>query len=117
MKIPLIILPARLGASRLPGKPLADIGGKPMIWHAWNNIQKEDVGRVVVACDDQRIYDLFPQGSAVLTVSHHPAGTDRVAEAAQIVDPQESFEIVINFQSDTPVFYGSVLTRMLNAFA
>ena len=116
MKKPLIVLPARMGATRLPGKPLADIHGKPMIWHAWKNIQQADTGQVVVACDDQRIYNLFPEGSSVLTGSHHPAGTDRVAEAAQIVDPDESFDIVINVQGDTLVFDGHVLTGMLDAF-
>jgi 3-deoxy-manno-octulosonate cytidylyltransferase (CMP-KDO synthetase) len=101
---PLIIIPARLGARRLPGKPLADIHGRPMIVHVLQRAIKASCGPVVVATDAHEIMQAVKKagGEAVLTGSDHLSGSDRVLEAAQIYDPQGRFEIIVNIQGDLP---------------
>src|SRR4029077_4801141 len=80
---PIILIPARLAARRLPGKPLADIAGTPMIVHVWRRAVAAEVGPVGVACGDRAIADVVEAagGRAVLTDSHHPTGSDRIHEA------------------------------------
>jgi 3-deoxy-manno-octulosonate cytidylyltransferase (CMP-KDO synthetase) len=95
------IIPARYASSRFPGKPLADIGGKPMIQHVYEQAGKAlDV--VVVATDDQRIFDAVEAfgGKAVMTSDQHRSGTDRCFEA--LVNMQQPFDVVINIQGDEP---------------
>jgi 3-deoxy-manno-octulosonate cytidylyltransferase (CMP-KDO synthetase) len=97
------IIPARFGSTRLPGKPLSDIHGKPMIQHVHERAARaRSVDRVLVATDDPRIADVVRRfgGSAVLTSSAHATGTDRLAEAAQ---GQPDAEIVVNVQGDEPM--------------
>ena len=98
------IIPARYSSSRLPGKPLALIHGKPMIlWVCEQASLCSDLDRVVVATDDDRIYTTVKQAGfeVVMTESHHPSGTDRIAEAARILDlPQEAW--ILNIQGDEP---------------
>ncbi len=100
----IIIIPARMSASRLPGKPLADIAGKPMIQHVWERASAADIAPVYVATDHQEIADVIRAagGEAVITRDDHPSGSDRVFEALQIIDPDESFKIVLNLQGDLP---------------
>ena len=76
----LIVIPARMAASRLPGKPLADIGGKPMIQHVWERAKTADIAPVYVATDDAAIADVITAagGQAVMTRADHPSGSDRV---------------------------------------
>ncbi|NLC22525.1 MAG: NTP transferase domain-containing protein, partial [Halomonadaceae bacterium] len=76
------VIPARYGSARLPGKPLLDIAGQPMVAHVWQRAQQSAAERVVVATDDERIRDaLLPFGAeVVMTRSDHPSGTDRLAE-------------------------------------
>lgn len=96
------VIPARYGSSRLPGKPLKDICGKPMIQHVYENASKSKVlSKVVVATDDQRVYDAVIAfgGEAVMTSVNHPTGSDRVAEAASNYD----CDYVINIQGDEPL--------------
>ena len=96
------VIPARYGSSRLPGKPLKDICGKPMIQHVYENACKSKVlDKVVVATDDQRVYDAVIAfgGEAVMTSVNHPTGSDRVAEAASNFD----CDYVINIQGDEPL--------------
>ncbi|MBI2249448.1 MAG: 3-deoxy-manno-octulosonate cytidylyltransferase [Brevundimonas diminuta] len=88
---PLIMIPARMAATRLPGKPLADIGGKPMIVRAWEQAMASGF-RVAVAAG----------GEAVLTDPDLPSGSDRILAAAQAVDPDGTHEVVINIQGDMP---------------
>ena len=81
-KSPIIIIPARLAATRLPGKPLADIAGAPMIVHVWRRAVAAEIGPVVVACGDRVIADAVEQagGRAVMTDPDQPTGSDRVHE-------------------------------------
>ncbi|SLN25220.1 3-deoxy-manno-octulosonate cytidylyltransferase [Oceanibacterium hippocampi] len=100
----LIIVPARMASTRLPGKPLADILGEPMIVHVWRRAVEADVGPVVVACAEAEIADAVRAagGHAVLTRPDHPSGSDRIEEAARIFDPDGRHETVINLQGDLP---------------
>jgi 3-deoxy-manno-octulosonate cytidylyltransferase (CMP-KDO synthetase) len=100
----LILIPARLAASRLPGKPLADILGEPMIVHVWRRAVEVGIGPVVVACDDARIRDAVRRagGEAVMTRPDHASGSDRIHEALQAFDPAGAFDVVVNVQGDLP---------------
>lgn len=101
---PVIIIPARLAAMRLPDKPLADIAGEPLIVHVWRRAMEADLGPVVVACGETAIAEAVVAvgGKAVLTRPDHPSGSDRIFEALQAVDPDGAFDAVINVQGDTP---------------
>jgi 3-deoxy-manno-octulosonate cytidylyltransferase (CMP-KDO synthetase) len=99
-----VLIPARYESTRLPGKPLADIGGKPMIVRVAERAQRAGAANVVVATDDPRISDaLSAHGiNACLTRPDHPTGTDRLAEAARLLDlPSDT--IVVNVQGDEPL--------------
>jgi 3-deoxy-manno-octulosonate cytidylyltransferase (CMP-KDO synthetase) len=100
----LILIPARMAASRLPGKPLADIAGEPMIVHVWRRAMEAKVGPVWVATDSSAIAEAVKKagGAAVMTRSDHASGTDRIQEAAQKIDPVGGAEIVVNMQGDLP---------------
>lgn len=100
----LVIIPARMASSRLPGKPLADLAGRPMIVHVLERAQAAGIGPVVVATEAAEIAAVVTAagGRAVLTRSDHPSGSDRVQEAADIVDPGRSAAIVVNVQGDMP---------------
>lgn len=106
MRPPLVIIPARLASSRLPGKPLADIAGTPMIVHVLRAAQAAQIGRVVVAAADQAICDAVQHagGEAVLTPPDLPSGSDRIWHAAQQIDAQGEHELLINLQGDLPTF-------------
>jgi 3-deoxy-manno-octulosonate cytidylyltransferase (CMP-KDO synthetase) len=101
----LIVIPSRIGASRLPRKPLADIAGEPMIAHVWRRAMEAEAGDVIVATDASEIAAVIEKagGKAVMTRADHPSGSDRVFEAANIVDPEARFDIVVNVQGDQPV--------------
>lgn len=101
---PIVVIPARLQASRLPGKPLADICGEPMIVHVWRRAVQAGIGPVVVAAGEQAIVDAVVAhgGNAVLTDPDHPSGSDRVWEALEKVDPERQFGAVVNVQGDLP---------------
>lgn len=100
---PLIMIPARMAATRLPGKPLADIGGKPMIVRAWEQAMASGF-RVAVAAGDPEIVAAVQAagGEAVLTDPDLPSGSDRILAAAQAVDSDGAHEVVINIQGDMP---------------
>jgi len=100
----LVVIPARLQATRLPGKPLADIHGQPMIVQVWRRAVAADVGRVVVATDAREILDAVHRagGEAVMTRTDHASGSDRVFEAVTKIDPKAEFELVLNLQGDLP---------------
>ena len=101
---PVIIIPARMAASRLPGKPLADIGGKPMICHVWERAMESGIAPVWVATDDERIAAAVRNagGDAVLTRADHPSGSDRTFEAVSLIDPDGRYDLVLNLQGDLP---------------
>lgn len=100
---PLIVIPARLAATRLPNKPLADIGGAPMIVRAWRCGAASGL-RAVVAAGDPEIVEVVRAagGEAVLTDPSLPSGTDRIRAAVQILDPAGDHDVVINLQGDMP---------------
>ena len=103
-----VVIPSRYGATRLPGKPLAVIGGKPMIWHVWDKAMRAKTPtKVVVATDDERIASVVRGfgGIAVMTSPDCASGTDRVAEAARGMEE----EIFINLQGDEPLMDPSVI--------
>jgi 3-deoxy-manno-octulosonate cytidylyltransferase (CMP-KDO synthetase) len=104
MQRTLVVIPARMPSTRLPGKPLADIGGTPMIVHVWRRAMAAQAGRVVVAADTQEIVAAVrgAGGEAVLTRPDHVSGSDRVFEAVNHVDPEGDFEIILNLQGDLP---------------
>jgi 3-deoxy-manno-octulosonate cytidylyltransferase (CMP-KDO synthetase) len=102
---PIILIPARLAARRLPGKPLADIGGTPMIVHVWRRAVAAEIGPVVVACGDRAIADAVESagGRAVMTDPAQPTGSDRIHEAITHIDPGRAYDTVINVQGDLPM--------------
>jgi 3-deoxy-manno-octulosonate cytidylyltransferase (CMP-KDO synthetase) len=101
---PVVLIPARLGASRLPGKPMVQIHGEAMIVHVWRRATEADLGPVVVATDHESIRDciLAAGGQAVMTRAIHASGTDRIAEALAMIDPDRRHDVVVNFQGDLP---------------
>jgi 3-deoxy-manno-octulosonate cytidylyltransferase (CMP-KDO synthetase) len=104
MQRTLVVIPARMQSTRLPGKPLADIGGVPMIVRVWRRAMAAETGRVVVAADSEEIIAAVRQvgGEAVMTRPDHASGSDRVFEAVNHVDPEGDFEIILNLQGDLP---------------
>lgn len=100
----LLVIPARMASTRLPGKPLADIHGAPMIVHVWRRAMESGLGRVVVAAAEQEIAAAIKAagGEAVLTDPAHPSGSDRVHEAVQRIDPARQFDRILNVQGDLP---------------
>jgi len=100
----LVLIPARMAATRLPGKPLLDIAGLPMIVHVLRRAEAADIGRVAVATDTPEIAAAVKAhgGEAVMTSADHPSGSDRIYEALGKLDPSGRIEIVINLQGDFP---------------
>src|SRR5262245_51864502 len=100
----LVLIPARMAATRLPGKPLLDIGGLPMIVHVLRRAEAAKIGRVAVATDTPEIAAVVRAngGEAVMTRPDHPSGSDRIHEAMQLLDPQGTAEIIVNLQGDFP---------------
>lgn len=115
----LIVIPARMQASRLPGKPMADIAGEPMIVHVWRRAMDAEVGRVVVATDSDAIVAAIRNagGEAIMTRADHASGSDRVFEAVSKVDPDGDCEIVINLQGDLPTLEPRLVRACLEPLA
>jgi len=103
-KNPVIIIPSRMASTRLPGKPLADICGLPMIVHVWKRAMESEIGPVAVACDDKKIAEAVEKagGKAVLTRPDHPSGSDRIWEALSALEGTDTCDAVINVQGDEP---------------
>jgi 3-deoxy-manno-octulosonate cytidylyltransferase (CMP-KDO synthetase) len=101
---PIIIIPARMASTRLPGKPLADIHGKPMIVHVMERAQESGLGRVVVAAAEAEVKTAVEKagGEAVLTDPDLPSGSDRILAALQAVDTKHEYDSIINVQGDLP---------------
>src|SRR5438105_11079315 len=100
----LVLIPSRMGATRLPGKPLLDIGGVPMIVHVLLRAEAEQIGLVEVATDTQGIAAAVKShgGLAIMTSPDHPSGSDRIYEAMKTLDPEGKVESVVNVQGDLP---------------
>jgi 3-deoxy-manno-octulosonate cytidylyltransferase (CMP-KDO synthetase) len=100
----LILIPARLASTRLPGKPMADISGRPMIVHVAERARESGLGRVVVATDTEAVREAVQANGfeAVMTRTDHESGSDRIFEALSTLDPGGKVETVINVQGDLP---------------
>jgi 3-deoxy-manno-octulosonate cytidylyltransferase (CMP-KDO synthetase) len=113
------IIPARFASSRLPGKPLADIGGKPMIRWVYENTSKE-LRDVIVATDHPDIEEVVLSfgGRVMMTSPNHPSGTDRCAEVVrQLAGSGEQFDVIINVQGDEPFIKSSHVRLLKEAFS
>lgn len=108
-----VVIPARYGSTRLPGKALLDIGGKPMVQWVWEQAGRSAADRVVVATDDQRIVDVAESFGAqvCLTSDRHPSGTDRLQEVASQMGFAEG-HIVVNVQGDEPLIPPEVINQV-----
>ena len=109
-----ILIPARMQASRLPQKPLADIGGKAMIVHVWERAMAADIGPVIVATDSNKIASVIRElgGTTVITDPNLPSGSDRIYEALCHIDPDCAYRNVINLQGDLPEIDTNLLVML-----
>ncbi|WP_316858854.1 3-deoxy-manno-octulosonate cytidylyltransferase [uncultured Cohaesibacter sp.] len=116
---PIILIPARMASVRLPGKPLLDIAGEPMIVQVWRRAIEADIAPVVVATDGEEIAGAIRDagGNAVVTNPDHPSGSDRIFEAVEKFDPDKHFDIVINVQGDLPTINPTTIRSCLEPFS
>ena len=116
---PIVVIPARMASQRLPGKPLADIGGVPMIVRVMRCAQAADIGPVIVACAENEIADAVHSagGKAVLTDANLPSGSDRVRAAINEIDPEGTYNCVVNLQGDLPTLDPDVLRTVVDILA
>ena len=115
----LVVIPARMASTRLPGKPLADICGIPMIVHVLHRAQEADLGPVIVACAEQEISTVVEKagGRAILTDPALPSGSDRVFAALTAADPEGHVEYVVNLQGDLPTVDPETLRAAIRPLA
>lgn len=111
----IVVIPARMASTRLPGKPLADINGLPMIVHCWKRAMESGVGQVLVAAAETEIAEAVRAhgGDAIMTNPALPSGSDRIAEALSLRDPHGRFENVVNLQGDLPTIDTLSIRRCL----
>jgi len=109
----LILIPARMASTRLPGKPLAKINGLPMICHVIDRAFESGIGEPVVATDTQEIIDTVEAhgAKAVMTREDHESGSDRIWEAVEVIDPDGGAETIINVQGDLPTIEAEVIRQ------
>jgi 3-deoxy-manno-octulosonate cytidylyltransferase (CMP-KDO synthetase) len=115
----LILIPARMAATRLPGKPMVDIAGEPMIVHVWRRAIAAQAGRVVVATDSEEIVAAVAAagGEALMTRADHASGSDRIFEAVERVDPKSEAELVVNLQGDLPTLEPRLIQSCIEPLA
>ena len=115
----LILIPARMASTRLPGKPLADIAGRPMIVHVAARAAESGLGRVVVATDAPEVAAAVRAHGfeAVMTRSDHESGSDRIFEALETLDPRGAVDVVVNVQGDLPTIEPAVIAASLRPLA
>jgi 3-deoxy-manno-octulosonate cytidylyltransferase (CMP-KDO synthetase) len=115
----LVLIPARMASSRLPGKPLADIAGLPMIVHVLRRAEAAGVGEAVVATDSEAVATAVEKagGRAVMTRADHASGSDRIYEALEALDPEHRVEIVVNVQGDEPAIDPAEIRAALGPLA
>src|ERR1700733_2586536 len=115
----LVLIPARMAATRLPGKPLLDIAGLPMIVHVLRSAEAAQIGRVAVATDTAEIAEVVKShgGEAVMTRADHPSGSDRIYEALGKLNPDGQVEIVVNLQGDFPTIRPDNIRSVLDPLA
>lgn len=116
---PIVLIPSRLASTRLPNKPLADIGGAPMIVHVWRRALAAELGPVVVACGDRAIAEAIEAagGRAVMTDPELPTGSDRIHAAITALDPGRVHDAVINVQGDMPLIEPAAIRLAYAALA
>lgn len=116
---PIVVIPARLAATRFPDKPLADLHGLPMIVHCMHRAMEADVGPVLVAAGDGAIVDAVRRagGEAVLTDPGHPSGSDRIHEALARHDAVAAYDVVVNVQGDLPTLDPAIIRACLAPLA
>jgi len=109
------MIPARMQATRLPGKPLADINGRPMILHVFDRAREAGIGEVVIATDDAAIRDAVSSAGArvAMTRADHPSGSDRIFEALTEIDPERRISIVVNLQGDLPTIAPALIAAVV----
>lgn len=115
----LVLIPARMASTRLPGKPLADIAGVPMIVQVLRRADEAKIGRAVVATDTEAIASAVRAhgGEAVMTRPDHPSGSDRIFEALELLDPEGKVEIIVNLQGDFPTIRPNQIAAVLEPLA
>ncbi len=115
----IILIPARMASTRLPGKPLADINGLPMIVHVLRRAESAGIGEAVVATDSEAIQAAVEKagGRAVMTRSDHASGSDRIYEALEALDPEHRYGIVVNVQGDLPTIDPAAIRAALGPLA
>ncbi|MCW4151682.1 3-deoxy-manno-octulosonate cytidylyltransferase [Halomonas sp. 18H] len=109
----IVVIPSRFASTRLPGKPLLDIAGEPMVKHVWRRACESSAGRVVIATDDQRIGEVFDglEAEVVMTRADHPSGTDRLAEVADTLAlPDDA--VLVNVQGDEPLIPPALIDQV-----
>ena len=113
---PIILIPARMKSVRLPGKPLADIGGQPMIVQVWRRAMEAGLGPVCVAAAEPEIAEAVTKagGNAVLTDPDHPSGSDRIFEALHKIDPGARHDAIVNLQGDLPTIDPAIIRRVVD---
>ncbi|MDO9222871.1 MAG: 3-deoxy-manno-octulosonate cytidylyltransferase [Caulobacter sp.] len=116
---PIILIPARMAATRLPDKPLADIGGVPMIVRVLRQAEKAGVGPVAVAAGDAEIVEAVRAagGTAVLTDPALPSGSDRILAALEMLDPEGKHDVIVNLQGDMPFVDPAIVRTLVERFA
>jgi 3-deoxy-manno-octulosonate cytidylyltransferase (CMP-KDO synthetase) len=114
-----ILIPARMASTRLPGKPLADIAGEPMIVHVLRRAQAAKIGEAIVATDSEAVATAVEKagGRALMTRSDHVSGSDRIFEALEALDPEHRLDIVINVQGDLPTINPADIRAALKPLA
>lgn len=107
-----VVIPARYASIRLPGKPLREINGKPMLEHAWQRGMESDADEVIIATDDERIADAAEAfgASVCMTGNQHRSGTERIAEVADLVDWDDA-AVVVNLQGDEPTMPPALINQ------
>jgi 3-deoxy-manno-octulosonate cytidylyltransferase (CMP-KDO synthetase) len=113
---PVVVIPARMASTRLPGKPLADINGKPMIQHVIERALESKLGDVVVAAGDQVIIEAVKHLNcySVLTDPNLPSGSDRIHAALEAIDPKQNYTHILNLQGDLPDLNPNLLKILLD---
>lgn len=114
----IVVIPARYASTRLPGKPLRDIAGLPMIQHVWQQAQKSQAARVVIATDDSRIQTVATEFGAevCMTREDHVSGTDRLQEVAELLGLEDE-QVVVNVQGDEPLIPPAVIDQVADNLA
>lgn len=115
MRNTLVLIPARMASTRLPGKPLAEIAGKAMILHVLDRATEADIGQPIVCTDNEEVLQTVIEagGKAIMTREDHPSGSDRIWEAVLLADPEAKIDFVVNVQGDLPTISPDLIKASL----